>query len=174
MVIERIIKFWKDAAAQYLQFWSVSISSNSVDIGTLLALLGVKQVYRLSRHWLPLGYCHAVVFCCLFIPHVLFLALHTLQETITLSSYFICRLFHNKWELCLFRSPLQLNTHVIQARDKMEKLSFFQIHLASNLSNKHFTTLSWHLIEEPIRSHSGLFHRVKPKWGGMYGVSIGK
>lgn len=106
----------------------------------VVALLGVSLSVYQGGHWLPLGYCHAVVFA----AHSLHMcycpsSLHTLKETITFPIFFFFGLlFHIKWELCLFRLPLQLNTHVIQARDKMEELFFFQVHLASNLSNKLF------------------------------------
>lgn len=94
-------------------------------------------------HWLPLGYCHAVVFAARSL-HVLLSFLHFILEKkpSPFLPFFFCLLFHIKWELCLFRLPLQLNTHIIQARDKMEEHFFFQVHLASNLSNKLF----YHII----------------------------
>lgn len=135
----------------------VSISNNSVGIGTLVALLGVKQVYGFIKEGIgcPWGIA-TLLSCCPFTPCAAVLpSLHTLKETITLSSFFFCLLFHIKWELCLFRLPLQLNTHVIQARDKMEEHFFFKFTWPVTYLTNCFTTLSWHLIEEPIRSHSG-------------------
>lgn len=78
--------------------------------------------------------------CCPFTPHVLlsFFTPYSQRNNHLSYFFFFGLLFHIKWELCLFRLPLQLNTHVIQARDKMEELFFFQVHLASNLSNKLF------------------------------------
>lgn len=59
--------------------WLVSISNNRVGMGALLALFWVLNGYiNLSRRWLPLGYCLAVVFaahsfhmCCCPSLHVI-------------------------------------------------------------------------------------------------------
>lgn len=145
--------------------WSLSQIPVQV-LEPLQPFLGSNRYMDLSRRALAApGVLPRCCLCCPFTPCAVVLpSLHTLKETITLSSFFFffCLLFHIKWELCLFRLPLQLNTHIIQARDKMEEHFFFQVHLASNLPNKLF----YHIIltlDRRAYQESQWFRRVKPK-----------
>lgn len=84
--------------------------------------------------------------CCLAARslHVLLSFLHFIlsKKPSPFLPIFFCLLFHIKWELCLFRLPLQLNTHVIQARDKMEEHFFFKFTWPVTYLTNCFTTLS--------------------------------